>query len=451
MIDVRKRRYGQAALALAVLCAFPPRSHAGGFANPEMGERRTGMAAVVGRPDDLSAVFHNPAGLTLRPGTHLYLSMGVVFMHTRLRLRPWPESDRFIKTPVDSEGYYPTVSPEHSVAPIPMIVASTSLFLEKLVGALSFYVPNAGGAFFAEDSIARYHLYESYMVAGVGGLTLAYEPLPWLSVGAGFSLVFVELYAHRKLFPILEGIDLSGLIGSRSDLEVWGSSIEPGFNLGVLVWPHRTLSIGLSFISRTDVELAGDVELTLGDDAPSHVAGTTWSGTQSTGLLLPWTLLVGANWDVWRYVEVGAELRYYFLRQFENQLTEIDIPEFAMLTELDSPKDFSDSWQVAAGVRVHSFVKSLELMAGWHYDRSPAPSHTVSIESPFFHHTAIYTGARYSLGRFRLALTYIHYWYLQRRTEASVTNPPVNFVGSGQNNILSLTVDVSLGKGVFVR
>jgi hypothetical protein len=27
----------------------------------------------------------------------------------------------------------------------------------------------------------------------------------------------------------------------------------------------------------------------------------------------------------------------------------------------------------------------------------------------------------------------------------------VNFIGSGQNNILSLTVDVSLGKGMLVR
>lgn len=435
------------AVLIATLSAIPLASHAGGFANPEMGERRTAMAAVVGRPDDLSAVFHNPAGLTLRPGTHLYLSMGVVFMDTTIRLRPWPESDRFITAPVDADGYYPTVSPDHSVAPIPMIVASTSLYWEKLVGALSFYVPNAGGAFFAEDSIARYHLFESYMVAGVGGFTLAYEPLPWLSVGAGFSMVFVKFFAHRKLFPVVNGTDLSGFIGSRSDLEIWGSDVVPGYNVGVLVWPHRTLSIGAALISRTTLTLEGDAELTLGDDAITP--GAKMSGRQSTGMLLPWTLLCGVNWDLWRFVEVGTELRYYFLREFQNQHT--DITGIEVFPEYDSPKDFSDSWQVAAGVRVHSLVDRLELMAGWHYDRSPAPSHTVSIESPFFHHVAIYTGARYSYGRYRFALSYAHYWYLQRRTEDSVTSPPVNFVGSGQNNILTLTLDVSLGRGLVFR
>jgi long-subunit fatty acid transport protein len=435
-----------AALASA-LSFIPLRSHAGGFANPEMGERRTGMAAVVGRPDDLSAVFHNPAGLTLRPGTHIYLSLGVVFMDTTLRLRPWPESDRFITDPVDGDGYYPEVSPDHSVAPIPMFVASTSLFYDKLVGAVSFYVPNAGGAFFDEDSVARYHLFESYLVAGVGGLSLAFEPLPWLSVGAGFSFVFVKFYAHRKLFPVLKGIDLSGFLGSGSDLELWGDDVVPGWNIGLLLWPHRTLSIGASFISRSDLEIEGDVELAFGDD--SLKPDLKMSGRHTTGMLLPWTLLVGINWDAWRFVEVGAELRYYFLRQFENQHT--DITGIDVITEYDSPKDFSDSWQVAAGVRVHSFVDRLELMAGWHYDRSPAPSHTVSIESPFFHHTALYCGVRYEIGRYRLALTYAHYWYLQRRTEDSVTDPPVNFVGSAQNNILSLTFDVSLGKGLFVR
>jgi long-subunit fatty acid transport protein len=197
------------------------------------------------------------------------------------------------------------------------------------------------------------------------------------------------------------------------------------------------------------VTLDGDVKLTFGDD--SLKPGLKMEGTQTTGMILPWTLLLGINWDVWRFVEVGAEMRYYFLRQFKNQHTDISGDIDDVISEYDSPKDFSDSWQIAAGVRVHSFWDRLELMAGWHYDRSPAPSHTVSLESPFFHHTAIYSGVRYGYGRYRFALTYVHYWYLERQNSDSITNPPSNFRGSGQNNILTLTIDVSLGKGLFVR
>jgi long-subunit fatty acid transport protein len=435
-----------AALLLAVICG-PGRARGGGYANPEVGERRTGMGAAIGRPDDLSAVYHNPAGLTLRPGLRLYVSAGVIAMGTNLRLRPWPESRRFIDAPVDAEGYYPSVSPRHSVAPIPLIVAASSLWTDRLVGAVSFFVPNAGGAFFEKDAVTRYHLKDSYLVAAVTAFSAAYALRPWLSVGAGFELVYVRLRGSRDLFPIMNGQDLSGFLGSASSLELNGSDLVPGWNAGVLVWPHRRLSVGVSVISRTDLELAGDVVGRTGPDAPGAFE---LKGAQRTEMLLPWTFLFGANVDVTRYLEVGAELRWYLLRQFKNQHT--DIEGIEIITELDSPKNFRDSWQLSGGLRVHSLVRGWEWMAGAHYDRTPAPSSTVSLESPFFNHVGLFSGARYQLGaRYRLGLTYLHYWYLERRVEDSITTPPSNFVGSGNNHIVTLTLEATLGRGLVRR
>ena len=97
-------------------------------------------------------------------------------------------------------------------------------------------------------------------------------------------------------------------------------------------------------------------------------------------------------------------------------------------------------------------MRDLEIMAGAHYDRSPAPDNTVSLDAPSFNHAGLHLGARYTIrDRWRLALTYAHYWYLQRATDQSLTLPPSNFVASGENHIMTLVVEVKFGRGLVRR
>src|SRR5207302_9160365 len=124
-----------------------------------------GMAAAVGRSDELAAVYHNPAGLTFLPGTHFYVSLGFAFPTTSLRLRPWTGSNRYLHDQLDSQGYYPEAVPSRAFGAIPMIAASTNLLSDKVWGALSLYVPNAIGSAFPDDSVVRYHIVDGYIVA----------------------------------------------------------------------------------------------------------------------------------------------------------------------------------------------------------------------------------------------------------------------------------------------
>src|SRR5205814_918927 len=133
------------ALALtAALVALAPRpAHAGGFVVPEVGARRTGMGAVVGRPDEACAIYHNPAGMTLLPGTHVYLSLGFFFPTSSMQLRPFNGSPLYIRQPVDTQGYYPETVPTRLFGLVPMLAATTNLINDKLWLGLAFYVPNA--------------------------------------------------------------------------------------------------------------------------------------------------------------------------------------------------------------------------------------------------------------------------------------------------------------------
>lgn len=438
-------------LGILLLTAAPNRARATGSVVPEIGSRKMGMGAVIGRPDDLSAIYHNPAGLTLSPGTNAYLSAGLALLDTWLQLQPWPKSERYIDAPVDAQGFYPKTLPTGVFAVIPMIVLSTSAFDDRLVGALSIYVPNAVGATFPEEALTRYHLIDSYVVAGNITATLAYKATDWLSVGAGFSVIYMRLHARRMFFPVVGKIDLSGFIGGETILELDGDDVGFGANVGVLLSPPGApFTFGLSLITRADLELEGEVRLEPGADSP--LVKETLTGTQRTAFMTPWILQGGLHWDLTSWLEVGAEIRYYFYSQLKEQRTELELEPFsALLPSLVMPKDYMDSWQASGGFKVIApYVEGLELMIGMIYSNSPAPDRTVSAEQPSFDRWGLHTGVRYRFNpTWRMTLSWSHYQYLQRNVRDSLTTPPSNFNGSGVNNIITLVGEVRLGDGAL--
>jgi long-subunit fatty acid transport protein len=396
------------------------------------------MAAVVGRPDEPAAVFHNPAGLTLLPGTRLYLSLGVSVVDSSFRLKPWSESERFIMEPVDSEGYYPATEPSRAMGVIPMLVATHEILPRRLWGAASLYVSNATGSAFDEDAPTRYHLIEGYVVAPQGAVSVGWRALPWLAAGAGVGVMNLRIEGRRYVYPIVQGSDLSGFLGERSELQLSGSDWVPTWNAGVLATPHRRVSLGLSVIGEAKATIEGPIQVGLAD-------GGQLMGTQRTAFLLPWTFLGGANVDLTRHVEVGAEVRYFLYRRYHEQRIEVD--RIYLVEEIVTPKNYRDSWQVSGGVRVHDLgaAPRLEVMAGVHYDRTPAPPNTVSLDQPTFSHRGLHAGARYGLGRHRLGLTWAHYWYEVPTIEGSLTTPPSNIRATdASNDIVTVTLETEL-------
>jgi len=83
-------------------------------------------------------------------------------------------------------------------------------------------------------------------------------------------------------------------------------------------------------------------------------------------------------------------------------------------------------------------------MAGVQYDRSPAPSASVTLDQPSFTHWGLHTGLRYQLGRYRIGASYIHYWYQVPTITDSQTSPPTNMRGSGGNDIVTSSLEAAL-------
>ncbi len=427
---------------LAVVLAVGSTAHAGGFGIPEIGVRRTAMGSIVGRPDDPSAIYHNPAGLVLQRGWNVYVSMGLSLLDTEFRLAPWDQSDRFLNTTAADDGYYAPVKPSRAMGVIPMIAVTGTVIPDRLVLGAAVYVGNATGAAFGDDAVTRYHLIDGYIVAPQAVVSAAYRVHPTLTLGATVGVIHMRVHGKREVFPILNGMDVSAIVGTRAELELDGEAWAPTWIVAAFGQPHPRVTWGATITGRVDAKLEGPVQVTFSDDAGTP--GDMLIGRQSTTQLLPWAFMAGGNVDLTDQLEIGSELRYWLYRQYERQHT--DITGIALLRELDTTKNYDDSWELSGGVRVHDLgaVPRLELMLGTQYDKSPAPPQTVTLDQPSFSHWGLHSGVRYQAGRYRLGASYVHYWYDIPTITDSITGPPSNIRGTGTNNIFTVSIEAKL-------
>ena len=453
----------RALIALALTTATAS-AHAGGFGIPEIGVRRTGMASIVGRPDDPSAIYHNPAGLVLQDGWNLYVSCGLSLIDTQFSLSPWTDtlndgstvsSDMYLGTHAGSNGYYAPIKPTRAFGVIPMIAATAELLPKRLYAGAGIYVGNATGAAFGENSVARYHLIDGYIVAPQAVLSAAYRIAPSISVGLTAGVINMRVHGRRLFYPIVRNkdgttTDASAIVGDAADLTLDGSAWAPTWVAGVFGQPHPRITWGATITGRTDATLSGPVKVvpskltidTDGDGVPD--APDVLLGSQKTTQLLPWAFMAGANVDVTPNVEIGLEYRYWLYRQYEKQHT--DVTGIFLVRELETIKNFHDSWETSGGVRVHGLraLPGVDLMTGMQYDHSPAPPSTLTLDQPSFSHFGFHSGVRYAFGRYRVGASYVHYWYRIPTVDNSITAPPTNFSGQGANNIVTASLEVKL-------
>jgi len=430
-------------LALSCLLALTTAAHAGGFGIPDIGVRRTAMGAAIGRPDDASAIYHNPAGLVLAPeGWNIYVSAGLLLVRSEFELSPWADSDRFLGVSPEATGYYAQTKPARAMGAAPMIAVTRTILPGKLTVGSAIYLGNAQGAGFRADDVTRYHLIDGYIVAPQAVVAAAYKLNDAITVGASAGVLNMRIHLEREIYPIVNGMDVSSIIGSRAMLELDGTAWEPTWMLAAYGRPHPRVTYGATLTSRVDAELEGPIQITYGEDAPSP--GETLIGTQRTQQMLPWAFMGGANVDVTDWLEIGAEFRYWLYRQYEKQRT--DVTGIFLVRQLETIKNYRDSYQLSGGARIHDLpaLPGLELMLGSHYDRTPAPNGSVTLDQPTFSHIGLRSGARYSFGRYRIGASYVRYFYDVPTVTNSTTNPPTNFRGEGSNNIFTLSLEANL-------
>lgn len=450
------KQIGRVVAAAAVTVMTAGTAAAGGFQIPETGTRRTGMGAVVGRPDDGSAVFHNPAGITMMDGVHFFAHAGAAIISTEFNIRPWDlrddgtyGSDEYLGVEAGADGYYDTVKPSRAFGVIPMMVGSAQI-TKKLYAAVSVYVGNATGAAFNEADVTRYHLIDGYVIAPQANLTVAYKVTPRLALGASIGVMNIRVKGKRNFYPRVvlspgaDPIDIDQVFGTGTNplFTLDGEAWAPAWNAGLLATPSHNLSFGIAVTGKVETKYEGDIALISSSDPENN----SMYGTHKTTQYLPLTLAAGVNFDATPQLELGIESRFWYYKPYKEQVTEI---RGFIINELRTQKNFRNSIQVAGGARLHNLksLPGLEIMLGAHYDRTPAPAQTLTLDQPSFSHPGLHSGIRYVRGQHRLGLTYTRYWYDVPTVNDSTTFPPLNFTGDGVSNIVSLSYEGTFGDG----
>jgi long-chain fatty acid transport protein len=446
MADRRAWRMVAAGMvAVGVLALLPTAAIAGGFSNPDFGVRRVGMFAVTARPDDVTAIFHNPAGLTLLEGTQFYHAQSWFVMDLGMRL-------------YDSKGQLKPnyeIKPTLNVGAIPFIGFASDCGTRDFRMGFGIYAPNAFGASLPEDEPTRYHATQALFLSSRATLAVAYKFTEKLRIGAAISLVNVYMmkkqYMGKNMLPVnskpndpkWDGRFLPAEQTGATDMlmELDGMAWTWAADLGVLFHPIPTLRIGLAFSGGSPFDLKGDVSLTDSTCRPGDMncklsdhKGVKETTTHTTGMLIPFELKAGFNWEFVKDFEVGADVYYWHYQVLQNQHSALAKPLKGVISELDDPKNYGKSWAWNIGM-MYRVVPSLELMIGFQMDFTPIPAQTYTLENPSTDQKGISMGLRWQIDdRWRVGIAYVRNWFNFINVQTSISQPPTNVKGHGSNN-----------------
>ncbi len=467
------------AAALLLLGLVASQAHAGGFHMATFGARRGGQIANMGAPDDVSALFSNPAGLADQPGTHLYLFVAPGFLDPDFRLKAldpqrFPAinpygcgTSRACPYPVDEEGYYRfQAKPEKTFGIQPFIGVATTLEwihpkLRQVSVGWGVYAPNVYAAFLSKDAPTAYHIIGGMMVVAASTWAVGWRINRYIAVGANVSYNLMYLSMKQKL-SLVDALSPPGEIDALASaaqeligdiqLDYQGLDHGAGWGFSLLLNPTDWMGIGFSYLGATSARYEGDVRLAgISGDAkdPDVFAGLV----RSVGYKLPKRLVVempippsfavGINVRIGFHVEVGFEARFWLYQLYKRQVLR---PIYDPDEEGDEPfteeglsrdKKYKLSYQLTGGFLIRPWrrLPGLELMVGTGYDESPIPDETFSLDNPSLSHFKVAGGVRWRINaHWRVALTYYLNIFVPRDIRTSETNPPTNVQGSGYSH-----------------
>lgn len=441
-------RLSSAALAFVLaLMMGPERVHAGAFTIPLIGTRASSRLAFTARPDDTSAVYHNPAGIGLLEEARLDMSGTALLVDIAYRrcargfdengvpgCYPGPDGNLFERTVTPTPWKnYPA-----GFGILPFLGMSGRFGLKKWNFAFAIYSPhNATGSWpdckreangepiDCSRAPQRFDMIKGSINTLYLNPTVSYQPHPAITLGAGISAVRAEISLKQGLWVGgEEGYGADIFWNGEGYLELAGTKWSYAFNLG-FIWNlgetfpirnpwFRNIRIGASYASQTEFDFSGKIDVTslgIRTLAQSCKQGDVSIHCKAAAKFrFPMVLRVGLDWEIHKYGSVGVDVfwqNYAVFDKIQVRFPEpivVQVPHHSepiTLTERIEPKNSKNAVGVGAGGQWNVIqVPGLEFRAGFLWDQSPYPDSTYSIINPDSDKYGFTLGVSY---RFKLA------------------------------------------------
>lgn len=414
------------ALALAVISAD---AFAGGFELPDNGARAVGRgSAFTVRADDLTAIAHNPGGLSRLRGTHLLYSHNVI--HAPMSFTRAQSAVATTAT-TGAGGEDPLATVENLTpwfALGGMFVAATDFGLEDWTFAIGAYGPNAAGSqrwplmggqrwmlVELDALIVYYSLAASYGKKdkwGVGvTMQLAHQPETRLSL-------VVDGTTGGPQQPYYSQTDALATISLSAPL-------APTLIVGGWVRPIPELEFAASGrVVPVRLKASGDVAMT---EVPGSIYDAsdleiTNSAARLT-LVLPPTARAGVRY---RHLEGEKErfdlelnVVYEAWSMMKSYVVELDgVIAFAAqeAPDVTIEKRWKDTLSVRLG-GTYNLDAPLSLSAGAFYETGAVPEVYTHLDFPSFDRLGLSAGASGTVGNLTWTVAYSHIFQGDRRVD----------------------------------
>ncbi len=356
-----------------------------------IGSKATAMGgAFTAYADDPFAVYYNPAGLT-QMKTEMF-SLGLMVMNPNLQAKDFQ---------VPALGIGPAnFSDESPYLYVPHVGFATPID-DNVVFGIALYAPFGMDLEWPSNPArnpAAYNCYDAGIVREVVTPAIAYRYNDQWSFGLGVSFGRANDYAKLQSL----GLAQQGFTAAEEvDMD---DDFNYSFNVGVMYRPMDTVSVGVTYRSRTDTDYDGHLELaglTAAEKANLNTLLKTASGGAMQGLThysykvsmssidFPDQLQVGVRYQPHERLSLEADMVWTNWSIVKTETLKIEDRELQQalailagqktpVTQIVTPRYWKDTKQVKLGIEWKA-TDLVTLRGGYFYDPTPIPDNTFDV------------------------------------------------------------------------
>jgi long-chain fatty acid transport protein len=399
-------------ILLTFFIFIPSSLNAAGFYIPDVGATCLGRgSAFVVRADDLTAIYHNPAGLARLNGVNILLDAGL--MH---------KSASFDRA--DEENVvYPEVRAAEMVSPIPFLGIGSDFGSKKFTLALGAYGPyGVPEVKFPEDGPQRYNIVESSMEQVHYTFGAGFKITDWFNLGINFGLVDLYVTQKMKFFTGFNDADLTYKLSAHGSKSwaiggIW--KIIDELEVGMSYQP-KILSILEGYLTASNVPLLNEV-----------------SDNIKVSIELPPILRGGVRYIFAHDSDVEIDAVWMGWSTIKDYTGIFETGSLFGIQKVVFPKNWHDAISIRVGGD-YNFSKNLTFRAGYFYDQATAPEETIDASSIDLDGHGLAAGISYEYKNYTFRLSYSHIFMPDTNVNNSIAgsevSPPVlekKFVQTG--------------------
>lgn len=326
--------------------------------------------AVTANTTGPSTTYFNPALLTRLPGTRMEVGTTLIIPD-----REFSSSATGETTKTTDDLFFPST-----------FYASHRISEQWAVG-LGVFSPFGLATTWPDAWEGRYAATESSLSTIAINPSVAWQPLPGVSVAAGLDILYLDAELNsRVIIPVAPGPP-PVFVEVPQRLKADGTAAS--YNLALAVDLTKGLTFGAAYREEYKVDIEGD--MTVGPLAAN--ANTT--------VTLPRQLAAGLAYDTGSGLTVEAGVRWEDWSSTRHLDISLDQPPGTVVV----PRDWSDTFAWNVGGR-YRLTDKLSVMAGYLYGENPVPDSTFEPAIPDSDSHLFCLGSEFNNGGLTFAVSY---------------------------------------------